>query len=149
MLCKRAIEPRYGYWTLPAGFMENDETVMEAAERETREEACARVEISHLYSTISLVHIDQVYMMFLARLQDTDFAPGEESLETALFHEQDIPWDEIAFPVISETLRLYFRDRRQGRMRSHVGRMDLLDLEQRTFHSRFIETPVGVLKESE
>ena len=122
LLCKRAIAPRYGYWTLPAGFMELGETITEAGRRETREEANARVEIEALYAVFSLPEVDQVYMMFRSRLLDLDFSPGRESLEVGLFSEDTIPWDEIAFMTISETLRLYFRDRAQGgRFGLHSG----------------------------
>ncbi|MDH5738595.1 MAG: NUDIX hydrolase [Gammaproteobacteria bacterium] len=113
LLCRRAIEPRAGKWTLPAGFMENGETTEEAALRETREEANARAEIMHLYTLFSLPHISQVYLFYRARLLDLQFSPGEESLEVALFHEKDIPWDELAFPVIVETLEHYFSDRKE------------------------------------
>ncbi len=111
LLCKRAIEPRYGLWTLPAGFMENDETIQQAAMRETTEEANARVEITGLYGLFNIPHINQVYMLFRASLLDLDFAPGDESLEVRLYTEDDIPWDELAFPVITETLMRYFEDR--------------------------------------
>ena len=113
LLCRRAIEPRLGYWTLPAGFMENGETVEQAAARETLEEACARVHGMQLYTLFDLPHINQVYMLFRAELVDLDFAPGEESLEVQLFHEQDIPWSELAFPTIGRTLECYFADRRE------------------------------------
>ena len=122
LLCKRAIAPRRGYWTLPAGFMELGETITEAGRRETREEANARVEIEALYAVFSLPEVDQVYMMFRSRLLDLDFSPGRESLEVGLFSEDTIPWDEIAFMTISETLRLYFKDRaRGGRFGLHSG----------------------------
>lgn len=121
LLCRRAIEPRQGLWTLPAGFMEKSETTTEAATRETLEEAGARVEIERLYTLFNLPHIDQVYMLYRARLLDLDYTPGAESLEVQLFREGDIPWEQIAFRVIHETLRLYFEDRRRGRFRLHAG----------------------------
>jgi ADP-ribose pyrophosphatase YjhB (NUDIX family) len=121
LLCKRAIEPRYGYWTLPAGFMENDETTLDAAVRETLEEAQARVEITGLYTVMNIPHTNQVYMMFRSRLLDLDFGPGEESLECRLFLESEIPWNELAFPTISHTLRLYYEDRRAARFGVHMG----------------------------
>ncbi|HUW98553.1 MAG TPA: NUDIX hydrolase [Acidiferrobacter sp.] len=124
LLCRRAIEPRYGFWTLPAGFMENEETTSEAAARETFEEAQARVEIEGLYTLFNLPHISQVYLMFRARLCDLDFGPGPESLEVALFDEKDLPWDELAFPAIRETLKLFFQDRAAGLYRFRAG--DLL-----------------------
>ena len=138
LLCKRAIEPRHGLWTLPAGFMENDESTIEAAMRETMEEAGARVEVRDLYTMISLVHINQVYMMFLADMTDTDFAPGEESLETELFAEEEIPWDEIAFPVIEETMRLFFADRASGKFKRRIGEMTVINREKRQFNSRYL-----------
>ena len=138
LLCKRAIEPRHGLWTLPAGFMENDESTVEAAMRETMEEAGAHVEVRDLYTMISLVHINQVYMMFLADMKDTDFSPGEESLETELFSEVDIPWDRIAFPVIEETMRLFFADRAAGKFRTRIGEMTVINREKRLFNSRYL-----------
>lgn len=121
LLCRRAIEPRYGLWTLPAGFMENDETTVEAAVRETLEEARARVDALELHTMLSLPHANQVYIMFRARLLDLDFGPGHESLEVRLHDEQDIPWDQIAFPTILHTLKFYYEDRRAGAYRTHVG----------------------------
>ena len=121
LLCRRAIEPRYGLWTLPAGFMENGETTMQAAARETREEANAEVEIGDLYSLYSLPHINQVYLIFRSRLLNTDYSPGVESLETQLFSETDIPWDILAFPVVRKTLEDFFSDRRAGNYRLHQG----------------------------
>lgn len=119
LLCRRAIEPRYGLWTLPAGFMENDETTAQAAQRETLEEARARIEIGELYSLINVSHINQVHLFYRARLLDLDFAPGQESLEVALFDESSIPWDEMAFRSISLTLRYYYADRQSGRFQFH------------------------------
>ncbi len=116
LLCRRAIEPRHGLWTLPAGFMENGETTAEGAARETLEEARARVAVDRLYALFNIPHINQVYLMFRARLLDLDFAPGPESLEVALFSEQEIPWNELAFPVVKETLNRYFHDRRAGQL---------------------------------
>lgn len=121
LLCKRAIEPRYGYWTLPAGFMELGETSLEGAIRETREEANANVEVLELYMVLNLPHVDQVYMMFRSRLKDLDFSPGDESLEVKLFSEDEVPWDELAFTTIRETLRCFFSDRETGRFRLHTG----------------------------
>ncbi len=119
LLCRRAIEPRLGLWTLPAGFMENGETVEEAAVRETAEEAKARVEILSLFSVVSLPHISQVYMLFRGRLLDEDFGAGAETLEVRLFLERDIPWDELAFPSIAHTLDRYFEDRGKGSFQLH------------------------------
>jgi ADP-ribose pyrophosphatase YjhB (NUDIX family) len=114
LLCRRAIEPRRGYWTLPAGFMENGETIEQAAARETLEEACARVRDLSLYTLFDLPHISQLYMIFRAELVDLDFAVGEESLEVRLFAEIEIPWSELAFPTIGRTLECFFADRRQN-----------------------------------
>ncbi|PSS47443.1 NUDIX hydrolase [Pseudomonas sp. BBP2017] len=111
LLCRRAIEPRRGYWTLPAGFMENGETLEQAARRETVEEACARVGQMSLYQLFDLPHINQVHVFFRAELADLDFAVGVESLEVRLFDESEIPWDELAFRTISHTLKCYYRDR--------------------------------------
>lgn len=113
LLCRRAIEPRRGYWTLPAGFMENGETMAQAAVRETLEEACARVKDLSLYTLFDLPHISQVYLFFRAELVDLDFAAGAESLEVRLFHESDIPWSELAFPTVGRTLECFFADRLQ------------------------------------
>ena len=121
LLCRRAIEPRYGLWTLPAGFLENGETIFAGAARETLEEASAHVEIGDLYSVISLPQISQVYMMFRARLLDLGFGPGPESLEVRLFDEDEIPWEELAFRTIGRTLRNYFLDRRNASYRPRVS----------------------------
>jgi len=120
LLCKRAIDPRHGFWTLPAGFLENGETTQEGAVRETLEEANARVLINGFYTLVSLPHISQVYMFFRAQLTDLDFSPGDESLETQLFKENEIPWNDLAFPTVSFTLRSYFEDRKSGEFRTHV-----------------------------
>lgn len=110
LLCRRSIEPRYGLWTLPGGFMENNETTLEGARRETLEEACARIDIHGLYSYYNLPHINQVHLFYRATLLDLDFSPGEESLEVELFHYSEIPWDKIAFPAVSNTLEHYYKD---------------------------------------
>lgn len=123
LLCRRAIEPQYGYWTLPAGFMENYETTADAAQRETREEANANVEIIGLYAMFDIPHISQVYLMFRARLLDLEFNAGEESLEVKLFDEHEIPWNELAFPVINETLKHYYQDRQDNRFDLRHGRI--------------------------
>ena len=115
LLCRRAIEPRRGYWTLPAGFMENGETLEQAARRETVEEACARVGQMSLYQLFDLPHINQVHVFFRAELADLDFAIGVESLEVRLFDEREIPWDELAFRTVSRTLECYYRDRIEQR----------------------------------
>jgi ADP-ribose pyrophosphatase YjhB (NUDIX family) len=120
LLCRRAIEPRYGYWTLPAGFMENDETTGQAALRETLEEAGARVELGAPFSMISVPRVNQVHVFYLARLGVLEFMPGEESLEVALFDEAAIPWKEIAFRTVATTLRLWFADRARGAFTFHA-----------------------------
>ena len=120
LLCRRAIEPRAGLWTLPAGFMENAETTAQAAARETLEEACARIEVGDMFSLINVPHINQVHILYRARLLDPEFAPGTESLEVRLFDEADIPWDAIAFRTIGLTLRHFFEDRKTGRYGFHV-----------------------------
>jgi ADP-ribose pyrophosphatase YjhB (NUDIX family) len=121
LLCRRAIEPRYGYWTLPAGFMEIGETTAEAAARETLEEAGARVEVQHLFSLLNVPHVHQVHLFYLARLLDIDVEAGEESLEVRLFDENEIPWDDIAFPTVGQTLRFFFADRSAGSYGLHTG----------------------------
>jgi ADP-ribose pyrophosphatase YjhB (NUDIX family) len=114
LLCKRAIEPRKNYWTLPAGFMENGETTPEGAARETWEEARARVHNLELYRIFDVPYISQVYMFYRCDLQDGEFGVGPESLESALYSQDEIPWDEIAFPVVRETLQEYFQDEPSG-----------------------------------
>jgi ADP-ribose pyrophosphatase YjhB (NUDIX family) len=121
LLCRRAIEPRMGLWTLPAGFMEKGETTVQAAVRETLEEAGARVEIGDLYTVFNLPHIDQVYLIYRSQLLTRDYTPGAESLDVQLFGADEIPWDQLAFRVIYETLRLYFQDRSAGRFRTRSG----------------------------
>jgi ADP-ribose pyrophosphatase YjhB (NUDIX family) len=114
LLCRRAIEPRLGYWTLPAGFMENGESVEQAARRETVEEACATLHNLQLYTLIDVPHISQVHVFYRADLLRPDFAAGVESLEVQLFDEADIPWDELAFHTVRRTLECFFADRRKG-----------------------------------
>ncbi len=114
LLCRRAIQPRYGLWTLPAGFMENGETIAEAAARECVEEANARASSLRLFGVFSLPHISQVYLMFHGELASNDFSAGEESLEVGLFGQSQIPWNELAFPVIGHSLRLYFKALESG-----------------------------------
>lgn len=124
LLCKRAIDPRKGTWTLPAGFMENHETVEQGATRETLEEANARVDNLSLFAMFSIPHISQVYMMFRSNLLDTDYHAGTESLAVELFTEDRIPWDELAFPVIRQTLEEYFRQRRRGEFSLVTGKIE-------------------------
>lgn len=133
LLCRRAIAPRYGYWTVPAGFMENGETALEAAVRETLEEANARVEVLELFSLFNIPHVSQVYLIFRSRLLDLDFKPGEESLEVKLFTPETIPWDELAFSTVRETLRFYLEDARNGGYSLHVG-----DIVRTRAHSGYL-----------
>jgi ADP-ribose pyrophosphatase YjhB (NUDIX family) len=121
LLCRRAIEPRYGLWTLPAGFMENGESTLQAAVRETLEEANAIVENLLLYGLYNLPHISQVYLMYRGDLKEGRASAGAESLEVDLFREEDIPWRELAFPVVRETLQRYFEERRHGAYRIHIS----------------------------
>ena len=121
LLCRRAIEPRYGYWTLPAGFMENDETTAEAALRETLEEAGARVELGEPFSMLSIPHANQVHLFYRARLLDLNFRPGAETLDTALVEEAKIPWKEIAFRSVGMTLKYWCADRKSGAFGFHAG----------------------------
>ena len=121
LLCKRAIKPRYGLWTLPAGFMENAETNMQGAARETAEEANAKVENMKLFCMFSIAHISQVYTMYRGDLVAGAASPGVESLEVALFNESEIPWQNIAFQVITETLKLYYQDKKKGEFKTHYG----------------------------
>lgn len=131
LLCRRAIEPRLGLWTLPAGFMENGESSLEGAIRETVEEAGARIRVAEdsLYTLFNLPRINQVYMFFRAELLDLDFDPGFESLSVEMFREEEIPWDEIAFPVVRETLQHYFQDRPVNRF--PVRMFDVIHAEDR------------------
>lgn len=121
LLCRRAIEPRHGFWTLPAGFMENSETTTQAAARETLEEAQAQVEVGALYTLFNVPHISQVHIFFRADMLQPHFSPGTESLEVKLFAEQDMPWDEIAFASVRQTLQLFFAERQNGVFGFHMG----------------------------
>jgi ADP-ribose pyrophosphatase YjhB (NUDIX family) len=124
LLCRRAIEPRLGLWTVPAGFMENGETTAQGAARETLEEANARVEVGPLYAMYNIPHINQVYILFRARLLDLDFSAGTESLEVQLFDEKDVPWESIAFATVRNTLHHYYADRKAGEYRFHLGTIE-------------------------
>ncbi len=125
LLCRRAIDPRYGKWTLPAGFMEVGETTADGAQRETIEEAGARISIGPVFSILDVPHVEQVHIFFRAQLLDLDFAPGQESLEVQLFEEAAIPWDELAFRTVSMTLRLFFADRARGSFGVHMQALGL------------------------
>ena len=120
LLCRRAIEPRYGYWTLPAGFMENDETTAQGALRETLEEAGARIELDAPFSMISVPRVNQVHLFYRARVLELGFKPGEETLEVALWEESNIPWPEIAFRTVGLTLKHWFADRGSGAFDFHA-----------------------------
>lgn len=133
LLCKRAIKPRRGKWTLPAGYLENGETVTEGALRESLEEARARYKELSPYRLFNIRHVNQMYLIFRGELADAGFSAGEESLAVALFREAEIPWDELAFKVIHTTLAHYFDDRRRGAFTFQVG--DILpDFEKDTGH---------------
>lgn len=121
LLCKRAIEPQYGKWTVPAGYLEVGETVAEGARREAREEAVANVAIIAPYVLLNLTFVGQVYLMFRARLVDGKFEAGHESLDARLFDESEIPWDDLAFTSVKETLRLYLQDRPTGDFPFHTA----------------------------
>jgi len=125
LLCRRAIEPRRGYWTIPAGFMENGETTQDAAQRESVEEALADVEIGSLLAVVHVLHADQVHVMFRARLPQPVFGAGAESLEVTLCSEEEIPWRDIAFRSVDFALRRYLEDRRAGLERHHFTAIDL------------------------
>jgi ADP-ribose pyrophosphatase YjhB (NUDIX family) len=121
LLCRRNIEPRYGFWTLPAGFMEHGETTDQGALRETVEEAGARIVLDGLFTVLNVVRVGQVHLYYRATLQDTDFAPGPETIEAQLFTEGQIPWDQLAFRTVRETLKRYFEDRRRGQFGVHCA----------------------------
>ncbi len=120
LLCKRNIEPRWGKWTLPAGFMELGETTAEGALRETDEEAGAQIELGELFTLMNVPRVGQVHLFYRARLLSERFNPGHETIEARLFREDEVPWDEIAFRTVRETLQCYFADRRHGRFGFHV-----------------------------
>ena len=124
LLCQRAIEPRSGLWTFPAGFMEKHESVVEAASRETLEEACAASDNLLLYGIYNLKHISQVYMVYRGTLKDGHATAGEESLKVALYEEKDVPWKKIAFPVVTESLKRYFKNRTTGEFKQHSVDME-------------------------
>ena len=121
LLCRRAIDPRSGLWTLPAGFMENGETTRQAAARETREETMAEVDIGQLYSVLDVTHVNQVHMYFRAQLIEPAFGAGHESLEVELYAEDDIPWKELAFATVRHTLECFFADRKRGEYGLHTA----------------------------
>lgn len=121
LLCRRNIEPRYGKWTLPAGFMELDESTAEGAARETVEEAGAQFEIGPLFSLLNVVRVGQVHLFYRATLTSTTFDPGPETIEAQLFSRDEIPWDDLAFRTVRQTLEWYFEDRERGHYELHTG----------------------------
>jgi len=129
LLCRRAIEPRYGYWTLPAGFMENNETTSEAAIRETVEEAGANIQLHELFSLMNVPHVNQVHMFYRATLLDLDYQAGVESLEVKMFAPDDIPWDDIAFQTVAHTLKFFLEDHAKLKNGGHYG-FHTLDITQ-------------------
>lgn len=116
LLCRRAIQPRRGFWTLPAGFLEIGESTAAGAHRETLEESGANVTVGRLFSLLNIAYIGQVHLFYLAEMSSGQFSAGVESLEVTLFEEKDIPWDEIAFPTVKNTLQWFFEDRKTGRL---------------------------------
>lgn len=120
LLCKRAIEPRYGYWTLPAGFMENGETTAEGAARETMEEAGATVHNLKPFALLDVPYVHQVHMFYLADMVTPSFSSGEESLDVGFYTEAQVPWTDLAFLTVIETLKAFFADRKAGHYGFHV-----------------------------
>lgn len=125
LLCRRNIEPRKGKWTLPAGFMELNETTAQGAARETDEEAGAHYEMQGLFAVMSVVHVGQVHLFYRAKLRDDIFDPGHETMEARLFTEAEIPWHDIAFRTVREALHFYFEDHRRGNF-EHVHTLDIV-----------------------
>ena len=121
LLCRRNIEPRHGFWTLPAGFMELGESTAQGALRETIEEAGANVEMLDLFTVLNVVRVGQVHFFYRARMLDTTLAPGPETIEAQLFSEAEIPWEQIAFRTVKETLHRYFDDCRKGQFGIHCA----------------------------
>lgn len=124
LICKRAIEPRRGFWTAPAGFMENGETMQQGAARESHEEALATVEIGSLLAVVTVLHAHQIHVFFRARLAEPQFGVGPESLETKLVTEAEIPWPDVAFPSTEFALRRYLEDRARGAEGCHYVTFD-------------------------
>jgi ADP-ribose pyrophosphatase YjhB (NUDIX family) len=121
LLCLRNIEPRRGLWTLPAGFLELGESTTAGALRETEEEAGAHVELQELFTVLNVVRVGQVHLFYRARMLDTHLDPGPETIEARLFREHEVPWDQIAFRTVRQTLEHFFADRRGGRFGVHMG----------------------------
>lgn len=131
LICRRAIEPKINLWTLPAGFMENGETSQQGAARESLEEANAVMQDIQLFSVYSIPHISQVYTFYRATVKDGVASPGAESTETKFVTQDEMPWAELAFPVVAETLKLYYQDKQQGVFRTHHG--DILKQADESF----------------
>lgn len=138
LLCRRAIKPRYGFWTLPAGFMENGETTADAAIRETQEEAGAHIKLKALFSIINVPHFHQVHFFYRADLLDLNYIAGTESLEVALFTEEEIPWSYIAFTTVEYTLKSYFKDANNFKSGISNFCLHLKDINKNTSQSEFI-----------
>ena len=130
LFCRRSIQPRYGKWTIPAGYLENGETVEAGARRETFEEAGAKVEALKPFGIYNLTFVNQIYLIFRGQLVDNTYHVGDESLEVRLFKEDEVPWDDLAFPVIRETLRDYYKDRSNRHFTIHMG-----DIQPASHHS--------------
>jgi ADP-ribose pyrophosphatase YjhB (NUDIX family) len=123
LLCRRNIEPRYGLWTLPAGFLELGESAAQGALRETEEEAGAHVQLESLFTVLDVVRVGQIHLFYRARMLDTHLAPGPETIEARLFREDEVPWEAIAFRTVRQTLEHFFADRRAGRFVLHEGQI--------------------------
>ncbi len=121
LLCRRNIEPRWGMWTLPAGFLELGETTAEGAKRETDEEAGAQIELGALFTVLNVVRAGQLHLFYLATMTSERLAPGPETIEARLFLEHEVPWEQIAFRTVRQTLEHFFADRRRGRFELHTG----------------------------
>ncbi|MDP2004651.1 MAG: NUDIX hydrolase [Rubrivivax sp.] len=121
LLCRRNIEPRFGFWTLPAGFLELGESTATGAERETVEEAGANIELQELFTVLNVVRAGQLHLFYRARMRDATLAPGPETIEARLFCEDEVPWDELAFRTVRLTLEHFFADRRRGSFGVHAG----------------------------
>ncbi|HOV87869.1 MAG TPA: NUDIX hydrolase [Syntrophobacteraceae bacterium] len=130
LLCRRSIDPRSGKWTLPAGFLENGETVSQGAAREALEEAGARLTDLVPFAMFNIPYVNQVHLMFRAKLEDPHVWAGPESLEVGFFEEEGIPWNELAFPVVKETLKLFFLDRDRGFRCFHLGDIPPISLDE-------------------
>ena len=123
LLCRRSIEPRYGMWTLPAGFLELGESASQGALRETEEESGAHVELQGLFTVLDVVRVGQIHLFWRARMLDTHLAPGPETIEARLFREHEVPWEQIAFRTVRRTLELFFADRQGGSFGFHEGQI--------------------------